>query len=142
MTSPNVARVLLVEDERVLGRIYARALMAAGFVVDVASDGVEGFELLLAKPYDVVVSDLYMPRMDGLELLEEVRRLRPTVPVVLVSAELDDPAYERVHGMFAVRLLRKPVTLDQLARAVEWAAALHASLARAKRGVGTRLSHE
>jgi two-component system response regulator TctD len=126
----DAARVLLVEDNPVLGRIYARALSAAGFVVDLAADGADGFELLLAGSYNVVVSDLQMPRMSGLELLEQVRRLRPDIPVVIITAEFDVDTYTRARDMGSVRYLRKPLTLDQLAHAVESAAALHTSLAR------------
>jgi two-component system nitrogen regulation response regulator NtrX len=124
------ARVLLVEDEPVLGRIYARALTAAGFAVDLAADGAAGFELVLSNSYDVVVSDLCMPRMNGLDLLAQVRRMRPDVPVVMVTAELDEHAYALARQLGTVRYLRKPITLDQLAHAVESAAMLHASLVR------------
>ncbi|HXN32288.1 MAG TPA: response regulator [Polyangiaceae bacterium] len=134
MHAPTVApRVLLVEDERVLARVYSRALVASGFLVDIASDGAEGFERLLAGSYDVVVSDVCMPRMNGLDLLEQVRRLRPNVPVVLITAQLDEQAYEQARGLGAARYLLKPVTMDQLARAVQGAARLRAALVRTKK---------
>jgi DNA-binding response OmpR family regulator len=131
MTPGTVAsRVLLVEDERVLARIYSRGLVAAGFVVDLAADGAEGFERLLAGSYDVVVSDVRMPRMDGLDLLQQVRRLRPNVPVVLVTGQLDDRSYELARELGTARYLLKPVTMAQLARAVQGAAKLRAALLR------------
>jgi len=125
------ARILVVEDERVLGRVYSRALVAAGFAVDLAADGAEALERLLGVSYDVLVSDVCMPRMDGIDLLRQVRRSRPNVPVVLVTAHLDERSYELAHTLGAARFLRKPVTMEQLARAVESAALLRASLVRA-----------
>jgi DNA-binding response OmpR family regulator len=123
-------RVLLVEDEPVLARVYSRALVAAGFIVDLAADGSEGFERLLSGSYDVVVSDVRMPRLNGLDLLQQVRRLRPNVPVVLITAQLDERAYELARELGAARYLLKPVTMEQLARAVQGAVSLKAALAR------------
>jgi DNA-binding NtrC family response regulator len=119
--------VLLVEDDRVLAHVCSRALVAAGFTVDLAVDGAEGFERLLAGSYDVVVSDLCMPRLDGLDLLEQVRRLRPDVPFVIMTAQLDERAYAAAREMGTVRYLLKPMTMDQLARAVQSAASLRAA---------------
>ncbi len=124
------ARVLLVEDERMLARVYSRALVAAGFVVDLAVDGADGFERLLSGPYDVLVSDVRMPRMDGLDLLQQVRRMRPNVPVILITAQLDDRSYALARELGAARYLLKPVTMEQLARAVQGAARLRAALLR------------
>jgi DNA-binding NtrC family response regulator len=116
---PAGARVLVVEDAAILARIYSCALSAAGYLVDTASDGAEGFERLLGCSYDVVVTDLGMPRLNGLDLLQEVRRRRPEVPVVMVSGDLDPRTYEMARDMGMVRYLRKPMTMDQLARAVD-----------------------
>lgn len=123
-----------------LARIYSRALTAAGFVVDLAADGAEGFERVLAGTYDVIVSDLCMPRMDGLDLLQQVKRLRPDVPVVIVTAQVDERAYAMARELGTVRYLLKPTTMDQLARAVENAAMLRAARVRSaqKKGGTTR----
>jgi DNA-binding NtrC family response regulator len=130
MSPRPVPRVLLVEDDAVLGRIYSCALVAAGFQVDLAKDGAEGLELLLAGSYDALVSDLCMPRMTGLDLLQEVRRMRRDVPVVLMTAQLDTRIYELARDMGAVRYLIKPMKMEQLARAVERAVAFSAARGR------------
>jgi DNA-binding NtrC family response regulator len=111
-------RILVVEDEPALARVYARALAAAGFEVDVADNGMDGLNRLLGVSYDVVVSDVCMPRMNGLRLLESIRRLRPDVPVVMMTAQFDADAYDRARELGTVRYLLKPFTLDQLAKAV------------------------
>jgi DNA-binding NtrC family response regulator len=130
MSPTPVPRVLLVDDDAVLGRIYACALVAAGFSVDLAKDGAEGLERLLAGSYDVVVSDLCMPRMTGLDLLQQVRRMRRDVPVILMTAQLDAKAYELAREMGTMRYLIKPMKMEQLARAVERAVAFGAARAR------------
>jgi CheY-like chemotaxis protein len=123
-------RVLLVDDEAALARVFARALMAAGFEVDVAGDGIEGLNRLLAGSYDVLVSDVCMPRMSGLRLLDVVRKLRPHVPVVLMTAQLDAQSYDRARELGTVRYLLKPFSLEQLARAVQSAAMLRVAWQR------------
>ena len=132
---PNIAvgaRVLLVEDDRVLARVYSRALATVGYKVDVSSDGAEGLERLLASKYDVVVSDVCMPRMNGLDLLKDASRLRPDVPFVLMTAKLDAAVYEVAREMGTVRCLLKPMSMGQLARAVESAVLLRAARLRSK----------
>jgi len=113
------ARILLVEDDRALARVCARALEAVGFRVDRAEDGVEALKCLIRGDIDVVVSDVRMPRMGGLELLERVRQLRPDVPVVLMTAELDVETYARAKALGSVRYLLKPVRLERLVNAVQ-----------------------
>jgi two-component system chemotaxis sensor kinase CheA len=83
-----IGRVLVVEDSLVAGELQKSILVAAGYVVEIAHDGVEGFEMLQQKPWDLVVADVDMPRMDGLELTARLRadeRFR-NLPVVIVTA--------------------------------------------------------
>jgi DNA-binding NtrC family response regulator len=124
MVTEKGPRVLLVDDEPALARVYARALAAAGFDVDLAEDGVAALNRLMAEPYDIVVTDVCMPRMSGLRLLDAIRGLRPDVPVVLMTAQLDPQTYERAREMGSVRYLLKPFRLEQLANAVRSAAML------------------
>jgi DNA-binding NtrC family response regulator len=131
--SCSVHRILLVDDDASLVRVYARALETAGFGVEVAYDGAEGLKRLMAEPYDVLVSDVCMPQLTGLELLKTVRRLRPDVPVVLMTAMLDPQTYERARELGSVRYLLKPFKLEQLANAVRNAVKLRESWQRTAR---------
>jgi len=122
--------VLVVEDEPTLARVYTRALVAAGFEVDHAPDGAAGLERLLAGNYAAVVSDVCMPRLSGLDLLERVQQLAPGLPVVLMTAQLDPEAYARARDLGSVRYLLKPVRMAQLVNAVQSAVMLGAAWAR------------
>jgi two-component system response regulator YesN len=82
---------------------------------------------VLASDFDVVVSDVCMPEMDGIELLREIRKHRPEVPVVLMTARLDAEVYGHARDLGSVRYLLKPVRMAQLARAVQSAFELRAS---------------
>jgi two-component system, OmpR family, response regulator len=90
-------RVLVVEDDEKIASFITTGLRQAGFAVDRADDGEQGLALALLAHYDVAVVDLMLPRLDGLELIERVRRGRVTTPVIILSARrsIDD----RVRGL-------------------------------------------
>src|SRR5687768_12741710 len=78
-------RVLLVDDEEMVVRALSRVLAAAGYEVSTAGDGQKAVELLAANTFDAIVSDVAMPRMDGIQLLQVVRQGDFDVPVVLMT---------------------------------------------------------
>ncbi|MCA9631653.1 MAG: EAL domain-containing protein [Myxococcales bacterium] len=125
-------RVLLVDDEPALLRAHQRVLQGPGVVCDLARDGETATKLLAAHDYDVIVSDVCMPNMDGVSLLREVRRRDLDVPVILVTASPSvETAVEAVeHG--ALRYLYKPLDPVRFKQAVEEAARLN-RLAKLKR---------
>ncbi len=90
-------RLLLVEDDDKIAAFIVQGLKQAGFAVDHAADGREGLGLALTEPYDAAVIDLMLPRLDGLSLIQELRRHQINTPVVILSAKrtVDD----RVKGL-------------------------------------------
>jgi DNA-binding response OmpR family regulator len=108
------ARVLVIEDEPGIVDFVRRGLEAAGFSVQTALDGIEGERLALKDSFDAIVLDLMLPRRSGLEILASVRRARPSVPVIVLTArgEIED----RVAGLDAgaVDYLVKPFSLAEL----------------------------
>src|SRR5262252_11137182 len=79
-------RILLVEDDKDLQRLLKKALTDAGYVVDVAADGEEGHFLGDTEPYDAVVLDLGLPKIDGVSVLERWRKEGATMPVLILTA--------------------------------------------------------
>jgi EAL domain-containing protein (putative c-di-GMP-specific phosphodiesterase class I) len=125
-------RVLVVDDEPVTARGYARLLLAAGYEVTVAHAGKEAAALAAARGFDVVVSDLGMPDMDGLGLLRAIRRTDLDVPMIFLTGS---PALEtavRAIEYGAFRYLVKPVGGTELIDVVARAVLLH-RLARVRR---------
>lgn len=90
-------RLLLVEDADRLRRSLLMGLRREGFAVDEAANGNEGLELALARPYDVIVLDIMLPGMDGLEILRRVRAAKQTTPVLMLTAR--DSVFDRVEGL-------------------------------------------
>ncbi len=113
-----VRRVLVVDDEPLILRAYARALSRAGFAVTTADDGLEATALFLAGGFDVVVTDLLMPRLSGVDLAQRVRAHDPAVPVIVVTATLDSTQVARARAMGVAAVLAKPLADRDLVEAV------------------------
>ena len=82
------ARILLVEDDPSIREVTAIGLRNAGFTVETASDGREGLDRFEREPFDLVLLDVMLPRMDGLEVCRAIRRTS-TIPVVMLTARAD-----------------------------------------------------
>ena len=93
----SVMRLLLVEDDQGIASFVVKGLREAGFAVDHAIDGEDGLHLALTEPYDVVIMDLMLPKIDGLTVIKKLREQKPIVPVMILSAKrsVDD----RVEGL-------------------------------------------
>lgn len=107
-------RLLLVDDEPELRRVFRRSLERAGYAVVEAADGKAALELSRQMDFELVVSDICMPLMTGLELLERLLVESPDVPVLFVSGSTNfmDLATARDCGAFD--FLQKPVDLAEL----------------------------
>jgi two-component system copper resistance phosphate regulon response regulator CusR len=80
-------RILIVEDERKVAELIARGLKAEKYAVDVADNGETGWALAHTYEYDLIILDLMLPKIDGLELLRRVRRRNARVPILVVTAQ-------------------------------------------------------
>ena len=112
-------RVLLIEDDEKVFSLVARGLKEAGFAVDRAADGEEGLHLALTEPYDTAIVDIMLPKLDGLRLIEELRRQKVNPPILILSAKrsLDD----RVRGLQGGSddYLTKPFAFSELLARVQ-----------------------
>ena len=125
LPTPAPIRVLLVDDEAALLRGFGRLLTAAGYAVVMAPDGEKAFAALESSPFDVVVSDIRMPGMDGLALLRAIRGRDLDVPVIFMtgSPTLETAVAAIEYG--AYQYLMKPVDATVLSAAVKRAAQMH-----------------
>ena len=90
-------RILLVEDDQKIASFIIKGMKAEGFAVDHTPDGEQGLHLALTEPYDTAIVDIMLPRMDGLSLIDQLRRKKIKTPVIILSAKgsVDD----RVKGL-------------------------------------------
>lgn len=112
-------RTLIVDDSSVMRKIVERALRQAGLdpmVVHEAGSGTEGLDLLKNKQVDLILSDINMPSMDGLEFLRQIRsqNLAPGVPVVMITTESSEEHVKQAILAGAQGYIRKPFTAEQV----------------------------
>lgn len=113
-----LGHILVVDDDIVARRVHTRVLQRAGYTVVVAEDGVDALRLVMGGHVDLVVSDIAMPKMDGLCLLEKIRQLHRQLPVILVTARPEVAGAIRAVEHRAEQYLVKPVAADVLEDAV------------------------
>jgi two-component system, OmpR family, response regulator len=80
-------RALIVEDDKNIASFILKGLKQAGFAVDCATNGENGLHLAITQPYDVVIIDIMLPKLDGLSLIEKLRRRKINTPVIILSAK-------------------------------------------------------
>jgi DNA-binding NtrC family response regulator len=114
-------RILLVEDRDSLRRMLEAALSQDGYEVAAAADGQAGIRLLAARPFDFVLTDLQLPDVSGLRVLEASRAAQPRVPVVVLTGFGTVGSAVEAMKLGAYDFLEKPLELDDLARLIEQA---------------------
>ena len=119
MTKELKARVLVVDDEPSARGALEKLLSQDGYAVQVAADGAAALTLFREMPFDVVVTDLNMPNMDGVELLKKLRAQDADLPVILCTASGEVPAAVAAMRAGADDYLAKPVDVDALTLAIE-----------------------
>ena len=106
-------KVLLIEDEADIVCFVKKGLEAESFVVDTASDGEEGARLALSNPYDVVVLDIYLPKLNGIGVAKKIRERKKSLPIIVLTVE---PDVETKVEMLALcdDYVTKPFSLKEL----------------------------
>jgi DNA-binding response OmpR family regulator len=107
-------RILLVEDEEVLALRIKSILENEQYCVDLAYDGADGLDMALTGEYDLVILDVLVPRIDGFQILEEIRRDGITIPVLMLTVK--DQTADKVRGLDAGAddYLTKPFAIPEL----------------------------
>jgi len=117
----SLLRVLLAEDNRINQKVAARMLDRLGCSVDVVEDGQQAFEAVRNQHYDLVLMDVQMPELDGLEATRRIRALpdQPQPRVVALTANAMEDDRDRCLAAGMDDFLTKPITVDALAAALD-----------------------
>ncbi len=110
---PLRTRILLVDDEAMLRDFLKTALGNFGFECATASDGLEALDLMEKSPFEIVITDISMPRMDGIELTEKVKE-RYDSDVIVMTGLMEEYTYDKIMRMGASDFLEKPVSIQEL----------------------------
>ncbi|CAM2067015.1 Response regulator [Sulfidibacter corallicola] len=108
--------LLLVEDDDTIRHMLTYGLRAAGYHVEVAGNGAEAMDVLKTFEPDLIILDLYMPKMDGLAFLKQYES---KVPILVCSGSDEEQDIRRTLETGASRFLQKPVTLNALQEAIQ-----------------------
>lgn len=92
-----IMRLLLIEDDQKIASFVMKGFKSEGFAVDHALDGVRGLDLGLTEPYDVIIVDVMLPKLDGLSVIENLRKQKISTPIIILSAK--DSVDDRVRGL-------------------------------------------
>jgi CheY-like chemotaxis protein len=117
-----MSAILVIEDNETLRELFQLALARAGHEVWVADNGKDGIKLLQAHPIDVMITDVVMAGQDGLESVQIARKLRPKLPVIVISGDAPRhaPLYLKLAGHFgANKVLLKPFPIETLISTVQ-----------------------
>ena len=123
-------RILIVDDDKDARELIGSVLAEAGYAVEVAEDGYVAIEKLSAVPPDLVLTDLRMPGLNGVDLAQRIRALRD-VPVILSTGAETHDLCTGAEAYGAVACLTKPINLDELLWTIETALACRAGAASA-----------
>ena len=107
--------ILVVDDDEYIRELYEEVLKDAGYTVDIAVDGQDGYDKIKATPYDLVMLDIMMPKMDGVQLLKKLAEEKIHPHVVLLTNLAHDPVMKEGKALGALAyLIKADMTPDQL----------------------------
>lgn len=118
---PSKTSILIVDDDANLRRTLALILQHKDYVVETAADGVQAVEWVRERPFDMVLMDIRMPVMDGVQALKQIKGIRPQTAVTMMTAYAIEDLIQDALDQGAFALLNKPVEIDQVIALVEQA---------------------
>lgn len=115
-----MSKILIIEDEASIRRVLTKILSEESdtYLVDEAEDGLQGLEKIKNTDYDLVLCDIKMPKMDGVELLEAVKKIKPEIPMVMISGHGDMETAIQTMRLGAFDYISKPPDLNRLLNTV------------------------
>ena len=111
--------ILLVDDDANLSTVLADYLRSKNYIIETAANGKEAWELIAIKHYDMVISDITMPKMNGFELLKLIRSQHTELPVIILSAKTDRDDVIRAYELGCDDYMTKPFSMDILICKIE-----------------------
>lgn len=112
-------RVLVIDDERIVLDSITKILKEEKFEVDVTLSGRQGLEWVIAKDYDIVLTDLRMPDIGGMRVLRDVKRAKPALPVVMITGFGNVKSAVQAMKLGAAEYLEKPFAPDDLVKVIQ-----------------------
>jgi len=115
-----MSKILIIEDEVSIRRVLKKIISEEndGYHVEEAEDGLQGIEMIMETDYDLFFCDIKMPKMDGVEVLEKVKKIKPEIPIVMISGHGDLETAVNTMRLGAFDYVSKPPDLNHLLNTV------------------------
>lgn len=115
-----MSRILIIEDEAAIRRVLKKIISEENdsYFVEEAEDGLEGLEMIKNNDFDLILCDIKMPKMDGVEVLEKAKKLKPEIPIVMISGHGDLDTAVNTMRLGAFDYISKPPDLNRLLNTV------------------------
>jgi len=113
-TEPKQERILVVDDDEALLEILQKGLSLHGYSCEATKRAASALELIEKDSFDIMIADIIMPDMNGLELTERVKRIRPEMIIVVITGHIEDFPYDRAIEAGASDFIKKPFTIKEL----------------------------
>ena len=117
-TMAKLRRLLVIDDEAIVGKRLLQVFGKLGFDVDVFDSPAPAMEAAAARPFDIVITDLKMEGMDGMEVLTKVRQLNPATRVIIITGYAQPETSEEAHRLGVFDFISKPFRLEQLKESI------------------------
>jgi DNA-binding NtrC family response regulator len=111
-----MSKILIIEDEAAIRRVLNKIISEENdaYNVEEAEDGLQGIEMIMNNDYDLVFCDIKMPKMDGVEVLEKAKKIKPEIPMVMISGHGDLETAVNTMRLGAFDYISKPPDLNRL----------------------------
>ncbi|MDT0552462.1 sigma-54-dependent transcriptional regulator [Urechidicola vernalis] len=115
-----MSKILIIEDESAIRRVLKKIISEESdtYLVDEAEDGLEGIEKVQKEDFDLILCDIKMPKMDGMEVLEKIKKVKPEIPIVMISGHGDLELAVNTMRLGAFDYISKPPDLNRLLNTV------------------------
>jgi len=113
-TEPKQERILVVDDDEALLEILQKGLSLHGYSCEATKRAASALELIEKDSFDIMIADIIMPDMNGLELTKRVKRIRPEMIIVVITGHIEDFPYDRAIEAGASDFIKKPFTIKEL----------------------------
>jgi DNA-binding response OmpR family regulator len=111
--------ILLAEDDKNFGIVLKNELEEEGYSVSLINDGVEAVLNFIEEPYDLVLIDIKMPKLDGISAMKIIKKLKPAVPVIIFSGNTGFNYIEEMLKMGVIRYFLKPFEMEDLKKCIK-----------------------
>lgn len=116
--SNEICRLLVVDDESIVGKRLKQVFSKIGFEVETYTEAAPAMAAMAKKPFDIVVTDLKMDGMDGMEVLKQVRAMNPRTQVIIITGYASPATAELAQQQGVFEFLAKPFRLDELKQVI------------------------